>query len=1051
MVKSAQTFVGRSVSRRGIMLPALALSIVAMVGFLALAIDVGMLAIAKTQAQNAADLTSLTAARTLNGNSTGNYNQSAATTNAKNILTYNVILGTTIPTSQLTLTYGSYDYNQTTQAFGANYPPTTGVPTTAVTATITTTSLPGTFSKIFGSSLLPNVTATAQAAHRPRDLAMVMDLSSSMRYGTMLGFDITTTSRVSNNPDTVVPTFGAYSGTGDYLTGPSTNQTSSYDNYTISPSNTTTANSSYSLTYINGFYQNAAYASTLVRAFDSYTSTNGGTSWSSGSGTPQIPPASYATTPGGDVPLFKSGSTTTYAQTVNDVVGSTTRNKAWELDGYSNYAAGTYTNATSGLANYTSTPFYGYTKGPGYYGKTFFLWPPDPRRPLNTKTATTYSSTASDISTIQQFLTDFGYAAADTSNSAFTTTLSAAISSTTATSVTVNSTTAAHFPSSGQFRILIGSEILLVTAGAGTTTWTVTRHMDSTTAATHTSGTTVGLMTSPPLSGLYTASGVSDTPGLTPTNSQTWPWPNDTGTALSTYLTTTVYIPVSVSTTARLLQTTDAAYQKIMRLYNWNYVVDNVGTTPCDWRIRFFGTDDNTVLFQTSGSNIGEFDVPQGNYTINYNEILRWLTQTTDPFPTQLRAGRVKYYGSIPTAITGTWPNYGSTDQQFWVEVIDHMLGFRQSASGQYTDISNLTGYGDDFTWGTVAVTAPPSATQYMSYSDNPQRPNLRHWFSPILMVDYLHNYNLYENNVGNYYVMQPGDSYEAPIYTGRQAFLAAINTIENNHPNDWFSLVFYSEPRNTASDTNRFNNVASPLGTNYEYAKSALFFPFSTINADGTANDTEVTPYDSDPATGNTPSANFVDTPRPKGNTCFAMGLMLAHNQFAVTPLSDANLRTFVSNSPITFPTAMAGGMGRKGAQKVIIFETDGLANTTATASLLTSGSYSYYNIRYDMNKPSSSQYPSTASYNLNDPTVTTQVYSLVDQVGDHLRHDTQSVPALRHRLRSRLPGVGRQLGTHDVADHAIPRGHPDQCLHRAAVEPDHHGDRYDDVREHG
>ena len=66
------------------MLPALAVTIVAMVGFLALAIDLGMLAVAKTQAQNAADLASLAAARTLNGNSTGNYNQSAATTNAQN-------------------------------------------------------------------------------------------------------------------------------------------------------------------------------------------------------------------------------------------------------------------------------------------------------------------------------------------------------------------------------------------------------------------------------------------------------------------------------------------------------------------------------------------------------------------------------------------------------------------------------------------------------------------------------------------------------------------------------------------------------------------------------------------------------------------------------------------------------------------------------------------------------------------------------------------------------------------------------------------------------
>ena len=69
-------------------------------------------------------------------------------------------------------------------------------------------------------------------------------------------------------------------------------------------------------------------------------------------------------------------------------------------------------------------------------------------------------------------------------------------------------------------------------------------------------------------------------------------------------------------------------------------------------------------------------------------------------------------------------------------------------------------------------------------------------------------------------------------------------------------------------------------------------------------------------------------------------MALMLCYNQFAVTPSTDTTLRTFVTSSPITFPTGMAGGMGRKGAQKVVIFETDGLANCTATASLVNAGS---------------------------------------------------------------------------------------------------------------
>ena len=383
---------------RGTALPMIALAMVALTGFLALAIDVGMLAIAKTQTQQAADLAALTAARTVNGNSTNNYNVTTATTNARNVLTYNLVLGQSIKSSQLQLTYGSYDYNQTTQAFSANYPPTTGQPDTAVAATVTTQSLPIAFGAIFGSQFLPNVSATAQAVHRPRDIALVMDLSGSMRFGTLLGFDFYTTSRTSNNPDPLYPKFGSYSSSNANMQGPSTNQTSGSESYTISPSNTTAANSSYALTYVNNFYQNAAYASPLIRAFDSYTSSDGGQTWSAPStGAPQLPPTSYTSVPGGDVPLFKSGSTSTYATDVKDVIGSSTTNVFWELDGYSAYVNGSPdTSGTGGVpkvwtqVDYSNAAcqFNGYTKGPGYYGKTFFLWPPDPRAGSITNTTT---------------------------------------------------------------------------------------------------------------------------------------------------------------------------------------------------------------------------------------------------------------------------------------------------------------------------------------------------------------------------------------------------------------------------------------------------------------------------------------------------------------------------------------------------------------------------------------------------------------------------------------------------------------------------------------
>lgn len=908
----------RPASRPGISVPFLAITLVALMGSLALAIDLGMLIIAKAEVQDAADLAALTAARTLTGDATISYNQSAATSNAQNILTYNTILGQPIQPSQLQLTYGSYDYNQSTETFSANFPPTAGNPVTAVTATVTSIKSPTTFGAVLGIQFLSTVSATATAVHRPRDIALVLDLSGSMRMGTCLGFDFYTSTRTTNNPDPLYPTFGHYSSSSANMQGPSTNQTSSIDNYTISPSNTTAPNSSYSLTYVNNFYQNAPYATTLVRAFDSYTSTDGGSTWTpSGTGsTPVLPPNSYTSIPGGDVPLYKNGSKTTYAQTVRDFVNGSSRNQWWELDGYSGCTSGSFNNVDLGTSTYASGSFNAYTQGPGYYGKTFFIWPPDPRQPL---------TTANNSAQIQQFLTDFGYTSADFTN-----------------------------PVSG-----------------------------------------------PPLQGIY---GVTTTAG-----SQNWPWPNDNGTTLSKYLTTKVYVPGS---TSRLLQTTDAAYQKIMRLYNWNYVVDNYnpagsgsnypGTTPCDWRVRFFGTNDNTKLFNRS---TGSLNVPSSStYTINYNEILRWIAASPSPFPQQLRAGRIKYYGSVPTQLTGTWPNYGSTDQRFWKEYIDYVLGFRQTGTNTYYDITadtsypnQMTGYGTDFTWGSVSLSTQPSATQYMSYSDIPARPRLRYWFGPINMVDYLHNMNVSEQvvqgnpGVSGYFLMEPGDAYEAPSYSGKQSFLAAVHTMQTNHPNDWFTVICYSGPRSAANGTSeystirgRFNCVRSPLGPNYNYALSSLLFPFSTINADGSPNRTEITPYDPDPATGSVPSADLVDTPRGDGDTCFAMGLMLAYNQFATTSPSDPTLRSFVSSAPIQFPAGMGGGMGRKGAQKVIIFETDGLANCAATATLVNAGSYKYYKIRYDMNNPTASEYPSVAMYGINNSTVLNQVYSLVQQLAN-------------------------------------------------------------------
>ncbi len=72
-----------------------------------------------------------------------------------------------------------------------------------------------------------------------------------------------------------------------------------------------------------------------------------------------------------------------------------------------------------------------------------------------------------------------------------TTTVSGGID-TSSTTLAVASTTG--FPSSAEFRVQIDSEVVVVTADAATTSWTVQRGADGTTPATHAGGATVTLV-----------------------------------------------------------------------------------------------------------------------------------------------------------------------------------------------------------------------------------------------------------------------------------------------------------------------------------------------------------------------------------------------------------------------------------------------------------------------------------------------------------------------------------------------------------------------------
>ncbi len=139
------------------------------------------------------------------------------------------------------------------------------------------------------------------------------------------------------------------------------------------------------------------------------------------------------------------------------------------------------------------------------------------------------------------------------------------------------------------------------------------------------------------------------------------------------------------------------------------------------------------------------------------------------------------------------------------------------------------------------------------------------------------------------------------------------------------------------------------------------------------------------------------MDVPRAVGGTCYAMGLMNAYNQFS----ANTSLRTY---NPAE-PEGDAGGMGRKGAQKIIIFETDGQPTTTASAGFTNGGQYnSYYQVRYNSASPSGSEFPyGINNYGGPSSAVTTQIYDLCNRIcaldtASPPGYSTPSKPVLIH-----------------------------------------------------
>jgi Flp pilus assembly protein TadG len=838
----------RRAGRAGTIVPMLAVCCVALFGFVALAIDLGMLMVARGQCQNAADAAALAGARMLDNrhsisadpNAYDN-RRSEALANARAVVAANQFLNDRFAPSRVRVARaGLYDLDPATERFAANFPTVkpSGKSWTAVEVEVDGEQ-PAYFAHVLGIATLPTG-ARAVAAHRPRDIALVLDLSGSMQFSSWTHWEPGTAGSNdavygSLNPDPNYPRFGHYARYAQYqvsnpnkalalsadpanrpnplrMTGPyigATGEVFAPNNHTIetpggpplvrdfltSPTPTVTSGESLA----NAFQRwnppvlAPGNANALVPpTFD----------WNGYSANAAVPaPPHFAEQTNDPVPYLgdrhpRTGGASGHARHAADLLlASTTartipasrpalangnrteggtdwtnyRDDGWERHGYDLDVAA-YRANNFAYTTLNATPFLGFSMGPGYWGKTFFQWPPDPR---------------------------WG-------------------------------------------------------GGAGT----VRPDLPSTSTA------------------------VKDANG------------------------------------------------------NW----------IADWRRRFFlrgnspdtGSPANFLLFDPQVDNdaiaSGTQNIDQAllrstvghvlrdsgtatnrNYRVNYRAVLAWLKTGPQVLPPNLRAGRVLYYAAIPDHVDDAATD---PDQRFWRHYIDYVIGYTANNStydprftlagvepipwpeGQTISIGATTAFDPD---GSGPL--PPNPLPYLNYSDNPNRPRMHFWFGPATMVAFLATRSPAKNWL-------PGTAHEAQNWQLKVGVQSALEDIRNNHPNDHVGLVFFGYPHYTAPRV--------PVGQDWPALRNSLFFP-KTLLAEIPLNPSaESRPYNAgfgSALAGNLPNAN--------GQTDPNTGLALAFNALR---------------------RPAAGGTGRRGAAKLVIFETDGVPNAFQNFLLGGSGENTSY-----------------------------------------------------------------------------------------------------------
>jgi Flp pilus assembly protein TadG len=844
--------------REGSIAPLLAFFSVALFSCVALAIDLGMIIVARTQCQNAADAAALAGTRMLDNKPTSvNNSRDSAELEAKVQAASNQYLNQYFSKNDVTeLSIGLYRYDTGAQRFYSDFvsPKLGGESWTAMKVSVRGNQQ-AYFSKLFGLTSL-NTGATAVAVHRPRDIAFVLDFTGSMKFGTTGNWassESGPTEGGSLNADPIYPVFGHYQRYTSYSTNPNDNPTATSPssrpnplyvtqgyvmgsgellapaNFTVTTQGgppcvddfyTDTSNStspSTSAHPVNPASLTKAFVNAVMPTPDNYADQSGtydGDRWPRKNGQvytaatnwdPTVStgaarnlaellgwlgasyPSGYTTAttptvnpPARSSPMLPSPTTANAAYATN---WSNFRDATWETYGYDMDIAdyrlrrpathdprttlpSNTTGGITGQVKVTPGQFKGYSMGPRYYGKTFFMWPPDPRTPVGTNPASA------------------GYVAGDWRRRFF-----------------LNRYGAAFNPNSD----------------------------------------------------------------------------NDTGTSAS-----------NINTQS------ETGYESISQ----ELIRSGVGPT---------------------------LTAASGNHTINYSNVLAWIKSGPQTLPPNLRAGKVVYYTSIPDNVntSGSDSPEVALDKVFWKKYIEYVVGSTVSDS-TYDDYDLLAGHEKKgwpegttpsittttaYRYGTSNTTDPNRP--YINYMENPSRPRDHFWFGPLSMMKFL------AEAKANWW---SGTIHESQSWQLKVAISSVLDDVRNNHPNDFAGLCFF------AHSAHYFKTIRSPMSQSWTTAKNALFYPFNFNETASPTSTDEIRPYNSSFAT--ISSNVYSNIPNSTGGTDPNSGMAMAYNLLSSSPN--------VNSDPVK--------RGRRGAAKVVIFESDGVPNAYQNWQFNAFGYNSYY-----------------------------------------------------------------------------------------------------------